>query len=273
MARIKIPTAARRALATRTARRVALYAVRLLGLLLADALCSRASLPVAITRDASGLTIRAGSVTRHIATHASLLAVTLPPHDPVVHEYQLDGTDSTNNYTLDPAYLHSIASTLYYRFYAWMRGLDDLSRWRDLCVAADGQSARCAAAPPLSGATLIIPDGASQRVTAALQQPETPVTLDLSLSNGDLVALTIDRNDHVIIIAQTNPMQSTPAPISAFYPSDPGDTWPLAAMTLDLLIRVLLWALALLGAVWAIEAGIGWLVARWAPRPGPHLAP
>ncbi len=79
------------------------------------------------------------------------------------------------------------------------------------------------------------------------------------------IALTIDRNDHVIIIAQTDPAHATPAPINAFYPSDPGDTWPLAAMTLDLLIRVLLWALALLGAVWAIEAGIGWLVARWSP--------
>ncbi len=242
----------------------ALYTVLLLGLLLADAFCSRASSPVAITRDASGLTIRAGSVTRHITTDASLLSVTLPSHDPVVHEYQLDGTDSTNNFTLDTAYLRRIANTDYYRFYAWMRGLDDLSRWRDLCVSADGLAARCDAAPPLSGVTVTIPDGAGQRVTAALQQPETPVTLDLSLSDGSLITLTVDRNDHVITITQTNPAESTFTPISVFYPSDPGDTWPLAAMTLDLLIRVLLWALALLGAVWAIEAALGWLIARWA---------
>ncbi len=271
--RVRAPTARRPQRASEIsgapfARRAALYAVLFLGLLLADALLSRASLPVTITRDASGLTVRAGSVTRHIATHASLLAVTLPPRDPVIHEYQLDGTDSTNNYTLDPAYLHSIASTLYYRFYAWMRGLDDLSRWRDLCVAADGQPARCDASPPIAGnVSLAVPDGASQRVTAALQQPETPVTLNLSLSDGARIALTIDRNDHVIAISQSGPLQSLATPVSAFYPNDPGDIWPLAAMTLDLLVRVLLWALVLLGAVWAIEAGIGWLVAR-ASRPG-----
>jgi hypothetical protein len=254
------------------ARRVALYTILFLGLLLADALCSRASLPVAITRDASGLTIRAGNVTRHIATSARMLAVTLPQRDPVVHEYQLDGTDSTNNYTLDPAYLHSVSGTLYYRFYAWMRGLDNLSRWRDLCVAAASQPPHCAASPPLAGYTRLIPDGASQRVIVALQQPETPAILEIVLSDGDVVTLTIDRNDHVITITQSPADQPGPPAIRAFYPTDPGDTWPLAAMTLDLLIRVLLWSLALLGIVWVIEAAIGWLWRR-APRLGRALSP
>ena len=112
-------------------------------------------------------------------------------------------------------------ATLYYRFYAWMRGLDDLSRWRNLCVAADSQPARCAASPPLSGVALPIPNGASQRVTAALQQPETPVTLDLSLSDGDPVALTIDRNDHVILITQTDPAHAHARDSQRFLPDRP----------------------------------------------------
>ncbi|HEU0026656.1 MAG TPA: glycosyltransferase family 39 protein [Ktedonobacterales bacterium] len=239
------------------ARRLALYAALLLGLLVADAVCVRASLPVEVTRDAGGVTIRAGSVTRRIATDARLLAVSLPSRDAVIHEYQLDGTDSTNNYTLDTAYLHSVANSPYYRFYAWMRGLDDLSRWRDVCASAEGQAARCDAAPPLSGTALPAPDGASQRVTAALRQPETPASLDVALSDGGVIELTIDRNDHVITITQYSVIQPDILPIRAFYPNDLGDTWPQAAMTLDLLIRVLLWALALLGLVWVVEAAVG----------------
>ncbi|HEX9038955.1 MAG TPA: glycosyltransferase family 39 protein [Ktedonobacterales bacterium] len=240
----------------------ALYVALILALLLVDAICSRAALSVIITRDARGVTIQAGSVTRHFATSARLLGVTLPPRDPTAHEYQMDGTDSANNFTLDSAYFHRIAGSAYYRFSAWMRGLDDLSRWRDLCVAADSAPARCSAAPPIaSGESLAIPDGGRQRVSVALQQPETPVTLDLSLADGSALSLLIDPNDHFISVTPYGFAPPSPAATTTFYPSDPGDIWPLAAQTLDLLARVLLWALALLGAVWAIEAALGWALA------------
>jgi hypothetical protein len=240
--------------------RAALYLALFAVLLVADAICSSASLPVVVTRDAGGVTIQAGSVTRHIATRAQLVAVSLPARDPVDHEYQLDGTDSANNYTLDLTYLHSIANTTYYRLTAWMRGLDNLSRWRDLCVASEARAALCLAAPPIaSGATLTIPGGDIQRVTLSLQQPETTVALDLTLSDTTAIALTVDPNDHIISITQLDPAHPNLTPINAYYPNDPGDLWPQAAMVLDLLIRVLLWSLAILGGVWVIETAVGWL--------------
>lgn len=64
------------------------------------------------------------------------------PHDPVMHEYQLDGTDSTNTGYLNPVSLHQISSSLYYRFQAWMRDLDGTSCWRDLQIRVHGQLRR-----------------------------------------------------------------------------------------------------------------------------------
>src|SRR6185437_2725818 len=63
-------------------------------------------------------------------------AVLFAAPDPLTREFQIDGTDSANNFTLDPAYIASIASTPYYRFQAWMRDSSSYSSWRDVRASA-----------------------------------------------------------------------------------------------------------------------------------------
>lgn len=229
------------------------------GLLLLDALLYQVTLPVVISSDGASLSLTVGGETQRLPISGRILAVSVPPRDPVIHEYQLDGTDSANNLTLDPAYLHRIANTPYYRFYAWMRDLDGLSRWRDLCAgAASGGATTCLAWPPLSGARLpTTAGGVGQRITVRLQRPETPATLALTMSDSSIVTLTVDRNSHAVSI--TRGLAGQPAlPVSqVFFPTD---TPPFAAMTLDFVTRIALWALAALGLVCGGELLLGYLL-------------
>jgi hypothetical protein len=225
-------------------------------LLLADALLYQVTLPVTITGDGSHLTIAVdGAATQRLTVSGNIVSVAIPARDPVVHEYQLDGTDSANNFTLDPSYLQSISATPYYRFYAWMRDLDGLSRWRDLCASGgpSDHAAVCVAYPPLTGAQLRAPTGAStQRVSVRLQRPETPVSLTLTMTDASVIALTIDRNDHTVIITRAAADQPSVVIAQTFFPTDAA---PFAAMTVDFLVRLALWAVALL----ALICGGEWL--------------
>ncbi|HEX8733593.1 MAG TPA: hypothetical protein VF725_16195 [Ktedonobacterales bacterium] len=232
------------------------------GLLLLDALLYQVTLPVTITSDGASLSVTVGGATRRIPISGSILSVSAPARDPVVHEFQLDGTDSTNNFTLDTAYLNRLAVTPYYQFYAWMRDLDGLSRWRDLCVApAKGAAERCVAYPPLSGATVVaetIP-GKEQRITARAQRPEAPLALDLLMSDGGVVSVAINRNDRTVTVMHAFDGQSAITVAQWYFPTD---TAPFAAMTLDFLARVALWALALLGLVGGGEWLLGYALGR-----------
>ena len=218
-------------------------------LLALDALLYQVRLPVSVGDDGATLTVAvAGAAPLHLPLHARIVAVVVPPRDPLIHEYQLDGTDSTNNFTLDTTYLKSIANTPYYRFYAWMRDLDGLSRWRDLCAGPT-----CLAEPPLSGARILAPTAAgAQQISAQIQRPETPLTLTLLMSDQSVVTLTIDRNDHYVDVARS----AAGLPDASQRVFFPADAAPFAAMTADFLVRLALWALALLGLV----VGGEWLV-------------
>lgn len=245
-------------------------------LLLLDALLYRVTLPVSITSDGAALTVAVdGAATQRLPIHQRIVSVAIPARDPVIHEYQIDGTDSANNFTLDPIYLQSISDTPYYRFYAWMRDLDGLSRWRDLCVSAGGASppatVTCVADPPLSGARLLAPtDAATQRISVRLQRPETPVSLLLTMSDTSVIALTIDRNDHTVIISRALPGQPAATVAQTFFPTDPA---PFAAMTADFLVRLALWALALLALVCAGEWLVGLLLGALRLSPAPAMSP
>jgi hypothetical protein len=229
----------------------ALLAVLALLLLVADALCYRAALPVAIEVHGGAATLRVGSQTLALGPVATPTALQLAPHDPVIHEYQLDGTDSANNFSLDPIYLHGIASSPYYRFQAWMRDLDGTSRWRDLQVRADGRPLR-SIPEPSNGMVVPLPAAGDLRIALQLQRPETPMTLNLVSSDGSMLRVTLNRNDRQIGVTRVSPMTAGIIPIASAY--FPLDVAPFAAMVLDALLRTVLWAIVAVFVVIASEA-------------------
>ncbi|HVB22924.1 MAG TPA: hypothetical protein VNG51_13355 [Ktedonobacteraceae bacterium] len=231
----------------------------LLVLLGADALCYQVALPVEIDVQHGAATLYVGSESVSLGTVGQPTQLVFSPHDPVIHEYQIDGTDSTNNYTLDQTYINSIASSPYYRFQSWMRDLEGTSRWRNAQVWLNGREQQ-SVQWPVNGSSMTLPAAQSLHINVQLQRPETLMTLTLLSAGGRIVTITLDRNDRQIQVSHFVPGQSNDAsPTTTFFPIDPA---PFAAMVLDTLIRITLWAVLVLLVVVIAEMGIGLIVAR-----------
>jgi hypothetical protein len=231
----------------------------LLVLLAADALCYQVALPVEIDVQHGAATLYVGSESVALGAVGTPTQLVFSPHDPIVHEYQIDGTDSTNNYTLDATYINSIAASPYYRFQAWMRDLDGTSRWRNGQVWANGREEQ-SVAWPANGSSLSLPPAQTLRISVQLQRPETPMTLTLLSTGGGIVTIMLDRNDRQILVSSSIPGQSNNAtPTTTFFPLDPA---PFAAMVIDTLIRITMWAVIVLLIMIIGEMGIGLIVSR-----------
>ncbi len=243
----------------RRPRALVALAALFLALLVADGLLSQVRLPVTITSDGAWLTVNVGGVIQRAPLRARIASVSIPARDPVIHEFQIDDTDSTNNFTLDAAYLHSIANTPYYRFYAWMRDLDALSRWRDVCVSgAQGGIPTCDAQPSLNGAKIMAPTtSAPQRVTASIERPETPLSMVITMSDDSHFTVVVDRNDRTVILSRAVGDLPDEEVSRAYFPVAAA---PFAAMVAEFIVRVALWAIALLGLICGGEWLLGWLL-------------
>lgn len=226
-------------------------------LLLIDALCYQVTLPLEIGEQHGIVTVTVGS------THLTVKAVALPQslqfvsHDPLVHEYQIDGSDSVYNRDLDTAYFRQIANAPYYRWQAWMRDLAGMSRWRDLEIEANGHKLQ-RMTWPANGQLVPLPNTSNLRIRVQLQRPETPMALDLTLRDDSTLQIMLNRNLRQITISELD--QNTNRTVaSAFFPQD---ATPFAAMVLDTLVRILLWATLLLLAVQVSEMALGWAIGR-----------
>jgi Dolichyl-phosphate-mannose-protein mannosyltransferase len=207
-------------------------------------------LQVTITSAADHITARVGSDTVETSISAPLNEVAIPKSDPLIHEYQIDGTDSTNNSSLDHKYLASIANTPYYRFYAWMRDLDDLSRWNGAKLWDDshkGQSFTISA----NKTTVISLKGDRARIEFTLEHPETARTIDLSTSDGKRLRLHINRNAHEITFSSVLSPTVEKTLAQSFIPDD---LFPYASLIVDFMARSLLWSLFVLGMIVLCEA-------------------
>ncbi|GCE18150.1 hypothetical protein KDK_19500 [Dictyobacter kobayashii] len=189
--------------------------------------------------DVDGTRLDAG----HIGEPRFLL---LANANPVVHEYQMDGTDSTNNLTLDQAYFENLATSPYYLFQSWMRDLDGTSAWRDLQIVKSQQVTNTTSRP-VPNTPIALPATTALEVHLQLQRPETPRTLSVIMADQSSVHITVNRNDRYIQITRTpRDFGATTVAAHAFFPQDP---LPFAAMVVSFLARTLLWSLAILGVV------------------------
>ncbi len=225
-------------------------------LLLIDLLCYQIALPVGIDIQPKHSILTVGSTQLALGNIAQPLALQFAPHDPLVHEYQLDGSDSTNNLDLDTTYLSQIASSPYYRLQAWMRDLDGTSRWRNLTISANGR-AITSTVWPSNGTQVTLPNASNIHISVQLQRPETPMSLNLVLNNGSTLQIMLDRNNRRLTVTNLTTAQKV---ASTFFPLDPA---PFAAMLVDTFVRIVLWALIVLLVVQFGEIGTGLVCAIW----------
>ncbi|GHO89651.1 ArnT family glycosyltransferase [Dictyobacter formicarum] len=233
-------------------------------LLLIDRACYQVTVPVTLevrnqtlTVDVDGTRMKVGAIgTPRFLWFANI--------SPVIHEYQIDGTDSTNNFTLNQTYFEQLASSPYYRFQAWMRDLDGTSAWRNVQIAQSKHIVQTIS-QPTSATSIPLPAATSFDVHLQLQRPETPRTVNVIMDDHTSISITLDRNDRYIRITRTPKDFGEATEVGrAFFPQDP---WPFAAMVISFLARTCLWALAILAVVLlgdALSAGL-WhgSIGRW----------
>jgi nitrate reductase NapE component len=241
-----------------------------LGLLLADMWCYQQGLPVELDEQGGKASLHVGSQTLSLGLIGVPVALQFASHDPLVHEYQLDGTDSTNNFTLDTVYLKGIADSPYYRFQSWMRDLDGTSRWSDLRISADGHILM-SNDWPTNGSSVSLGSASTQtllptpsytgslRIQVMLRRPETSMSLLLTTADNATLQITLDRNDRKITVTRSV-SENTTTVASAFFPID---VLPFAAMVMDTLLRTTLWAIVVLLVVLVCEVGIVGVSALW----------
>ena len=208
------------------------------------------------------LTFLAAAVPMTIATSNTLLTVSIdgsalsvpvtsPPTqifflsgDPAVREFQLDGTDSINNFSLDPTYMHRIANTPYYRFQAWMRDFDTYSSWRNIAVRASTTGQLVTSIPEADTSTLVSLPSGSATVTASIVRLEVPVQIDVICGRQQCGAIQVDRNDRFVQVQEYLANGDPGVSQRVFFPRD---ALPFIADVANLLIHVMIWSLLLLG--------------------------
>lgn len=196
------------------------------------------SLRLTVTPTESSLSI--DGQTLSFPLQAKPTAILLATPDPLTREFQIDGSDSANNFSLDPAYIASIAGTPYYRFQAWMRDSSSYSSWRD--VRAGG----AAITTQPDGSTLVTLANANSQslsLSASLLRPETPTHIYLRCGSALCGEIIINRNDRYVLAHGLTPEGAAANESRIYFPEGPV---PFLAEVLYLLVQVALWSLVLL---------------------------
>jgi 4-amino-4-deoxy-L-arabinose transferase-like glycosyltransferase len=225
--------------------------------------------PVRVRVTGSGTTaaMSLGGVTRDVALARPIRAVRFVPGEPHRREYQIDGSDTTNNATFDPAYFAAFSSSPYYRFQAWLRDEASYSTWQDLAVRdAEGRLV-ARQAQPRPGETLRLPPAFD--LSVHLRRMEAPRAIELVDDTGVAARIDINRNDKYVRVAQPVP-DGPPLELARWYL--PLDWLPALASVLHLLLRSCAVALLLVVLVVPLAALLPAAPGRVAATVVPALA-
>jgi hypothetical protein len=161
-----------------------------------------------------------------------LIGVQFIPAPAYRREYQVDGSDSTNSFTFQPAYFARFGGEPYYRLQALLRDESSYSRWDDLVVRdASGHLIRKDSRP--DGAALI-PLPEAFRLSVRLHRIETPRSITFIEAGGGLLQIDLDRNDRYVRVVETLPGGAAHGLGQWYFPTD----WrPPLAVVLSLWLR------------------------------------
>lgn len=217
--------------------RVWLFAIALLPLLvLADHWCLIATrLPVLLRISPALVVVNVDGSTLATAINGAPDAVRFISASSTAREYQIDGTDNTNNFSEDAADLAALVPTPEYQFEAWMRDDGAYGTWVDVTISTQGGHApRQQTSGPAGDQPVVLPRGQNLTIDANLKRPEAPSLIEL-LRNGQVIAtLTLNRNTRLVELVGANAQ-----PESVYFPMQPA---PFIAEVIDSLLRVAIWA-------------------------------
>ncbi len=230
------------------------YCIAFLFLLLLQQLSfTAARIPLTISTSSDSLRLTIDDSSFVVSLPAVPTAILFVHSDPALREFQLDGTDSINNFSQDASYIHSIENTPYYRFIAWMRDVGSYSSWRDLQVRSIRSGRVVAGVMEANNSTLLaLPTGGSV-VSASIERLEVPVQVEVFCGSTQCGMIEVDRNDRFTQVQSLLANGSVGMTQKAFFPHDPV---PFIAEVAYLLIQTLIWSLVLLGMLALLHAAL-----------------
>ena len=192
-----------------------------------------------VSGDDAAMFISVDGETRGLELVAPLCSLRVVPLAPHVREYQIDGSDSTNNFNLDADYFAAIANSPYYRLQSLLRDEESYSQWRRLEVRdGRGQIVAGSAEVP-SELEVALPR--PFLLSAQLHRIETPRSLEFLDDAGNTVRIEINRNDKRILVTQTSPGGFVLERAKWYFPNE----WlPYAAEVAYVVLRATAMALA-----------------------------
>jgi hypothetical protein len=210
-------------------------------------------IPLTVSTSPDSLRVTIDGSTLGVPLSASPTQILFVRTDPALREFQLDGSDSINNFSEDLNYIHSIENSPYYRFQAWMRDLATYSSWRSISVRAAASGRLTSSVPVADTSTLLSLPGGSAIVSASIERLEIPVEIDVFCGKSECSTIQIDRNDRFVQVQSLLPDGTTSATQKAFFPFT---ALPFVADVANVLIHTLIWSLVSLGLLVVLQAAV-----------------
>ncbi|MFQ5857029.1 MAG: ArnT family glycosyltransferase [Anaerolineae bacterium] len=201
--------------------------------------------------------IRIDGVSHQVTLDRPLSRVRFPDKSPFLREYQIDGTDSTNNFTFDRSYIEGIHDSPYYRFVAFLRDEGGYSRWRNLVIREGLGHLRSIVPDPESYEGIELPPHFT--LTVGLHRLEVPARVLLLAEDGRGYELTVDRNAHAVGLTRYSRGLASHQIARWYFPQEAA---PFLALNLYTLTHLVFYALTLFGAVFLLGLALSLL-----PRP------
>jgi hypothetical protein len=152
-----------------------------------------------------------------ISLAAPLQSVEFPPLTPNQREYQVDGSDTTNNFTLDAAAIAQQATSPYFRLQSLLRDEATYSLWYGLAVRDGAGRDLASGLAPGAGK---IPLPAVFSLDVSLHRLETPRSVVFLDGAGNRLTLEINRNDKNVRLTLTRPGGASEELSRTYFASD-----------------------------------------------------
>ncbi len=200
--------------------------------------------------DGANATLSFDAEQRHFTIPNGLRYATFTRPAEIDREFQIDGSDNTNNFTLDRAYFDRFSHSPYYRFQSWLRDTSSFSRWGHVTVArADGHNEQMVDDPLLEPLAQL---PSVYVLSATLSRLEAPVRLILSSEPGgagNRLIIEINRNHHFVGVQQEGQAIAGTPEIKWYYPMSVA---PIVAAHISTLGHVVMLSLILLASAYLL---------------------
>ncbi len=211
-----------------------------------------AQVPVSLNLSPASLTIIVDGSRLQLPLASAPTTVMFPAGDPTYREFQLDGSDTANNFSEDPAYIASVQHSPYYRFQAWMRDFGTYSSWQAISVHVAGSTTLLSVTGTQGGPrSIALPLGHAATVSARVSRLEVPARVVFLQGETPCAEVVLDRNNRQVVARQLLADGTPGLGTEAYLPRQP---IPFLADVVNLIAHVALWSLALLAVVALLHA-------------------